>query len=63
MASLQIQEKKYKELEEIQNKKQVDAEGKQKEKIENELKKFGELKVALGKVIKTFDTDAEVSNL
>ena len=52
-----------KEFEEMQNNKQVDAEGKINEKFGSQLKKLRELNVALDKVVKTFDVDAEVSIL
>ena len=57
---LQTQEQRCKELEEKCNKMQGGAESKTKERIAGQQSRFRELKVALDKVIKTLNKDAEV---
>ena len=56
-----MRKKKNEELEEICNKMQEDAEGKIKERMGSQQSEFREIKVALDKVVKTFDIDAGVS--
>ena len=57
---LLTKEQRCKELEEKCNKIQEDAESKTKERIVGQQSRFRELKVALDKVIKTLNKDAEV---
>ena len=60
-ASLQVQEKIYKELQEKYNKLQEVADGKRKERSESYQSEFGKIKVELEKVFKAFNIDSEVS--
>ena len=57
---IQTQEQRCKELDEKCNKMEEDAEQKTKERIADQQSKFKTLKVALDKVIRTLNKDAEV---
>ena len=59
-ATLQEQEKKYKELQEKYNEVPEVAEGKRKERSESYQNEFEEIKVGLEKVFKAFSIDSEV---